>query len=126
MKKVIRFNENDIEKLVKKIIRENDMDNSEEYPFDEDPDRQMKMEFPEDEDESNTTGKHLNEDDQTGYNIGHIAAEELMDLLDSEGDKDESIVWAFVNGFIENIDDSVLDVVIDAFNNFKSDVPWIR
>jgi hypothetical protein len=56
MKKVIKLNENDIERLVKKIIKENDMDNSEEYPFDneeevEEDEDQLELEFPENEDE---------------------------------------------------------------------------
>lgn len=100
MKKVIRLNENDVEKLVKKIIREQDNNSNEQLGMDARWD--------------------LDGDDQAGYNIGHNTAEELMILLNnSEGDKDESIVWAFVDGFMENVDPSVADLVIDSLTDYQ-------
>ena len=82
MKKVIRFKENDIEKLVKKIIRENDeqlgLDPEEEEVGEED------------------------EDYGQGYEMGEEFAEGLLEEIQSIRDNEELLDTAlrgFVDGF---------------------------
>jgi len=82
MKKVIRFKENDIEKLVKKIIREND----EQLGLD--PEEE---EFGEED-----------EDYGQGYEMGEEFAEGLLEEIQSIRDNEELLDTAlrgFVDGF---------------------------
>ena len=52
MKKKIIVEKSDLENLVKSVIKEQDFDNSEEYPFDVETNQQLEMDFPDEADNS--------------------------------------------------------------------------
>ena len=108
MKKVIRLDENDIEKLVKKIIKEDENT------------KQLNITFPEDED------SELSEDDDLrldGYNMGHILTEELNQLISENEEHTQEIL----DGFIQGSNENGLFLQIDSYQgiNYEYNEPMI-
>ena len=94
MKKVIRLKENDIEKLVKKILKEND--------------EQLNMEFPEDENE-----EEEGEDYGQGYEMGEEFAGGLLEEIEGIRGEEELLDTAlrgFVDGFNDQMESNGIDL----------------